>query len=322
MNQSAVAEKKLIVLALGGNALHQKGQKGTIAEQFENSRASMRPVVELLKKGYNFVVTHGNGPQVGAVMLMVDKAKDEVPETPLGVADAMTCGSMGYMLEQSLQNMMIRAGVWRNVVTVPAQIVVDRNDPSIQNPTKPIGKFYTEEEAKKLMADKGWVMKNDANRGWRRYVASPYPLDIIEKDAIKTLLAHNYLVITSGGGGIPVYYEKDNTIEGLDCVIDKDLATMKLALAVGSETLVIVTGVRKVAINFGKPDQKEFSELTLAQARHYLTQGEFPAGSMGPKMQAAIEFVQANPRNRVIITDIESLPLALEGKEGTILKAY
>ncbi len=318
----AIHPEHLIVLALGGNALHKKGQKGDIHEQFANARASMGPVVNLLQKGFNFIITHGNGPQVGAVMLMVDKAKDEVPETPLGVADAMTCGSIGYMLEQCLQNMMIRAGIWRNVVTLPVQVVVDPHDPAIQDPTKPIGKFYSAEEAKELARTKGWVLKEDAGRGWRRYVASPYPLDIIEKEAIRSLIGQGYVVITGGGGGIPVFYEKDGTIEGMDCVIDKDLATMKIALSVGARTLVIVTGVKKVAVRFGKPDQKEFSRMTLAEARYYLQAGEFPPGSMGPKIQAAIEFIQADPKNRVIITDIESIPEALEGKEGTTLVAY
>lgn len=315
-------DNKLVVVALGGNALQQKGQKGTAAEQFENSRNSMKPIVELLKKGYNFIISHGNGPQVGTLMLMVDKAKEEVPETPLGICDAMTEGSMGYMLEQCLQNMMIRAGIWRDVVVVPCQVVVDPMDSSILNPTKPIGKFYSEAEAKKLQSEKGWVMKDDAGRGFRRHVASPYPVDIVEKSAIKSLIANNFVVITGGGGGIPVYYEKDGTIEGMDCVIDKDLATMKIALAVEAETLVIVTGVKKVAINWGKPEQQELSRITLAQARHYLAKGEFPAGSMGPKIQSAIEFVQANPKNKVIITDIDSLPLALEGKEGTVIVSY
>jgi carbamate kinase len=322
LQTAAINPDQLIVLALGGNALHKKGQKGDIHEQFANARSSMGPVVTLLQKGYNFIITHGNGPQVGAVMLMVDKAKDEVPETPLGVADAMTCGSIGYMLEQCLQNMMIRAGIWRNVVTLPVQVVVDPHDPAIQDPTKPIGKFYGEAEAKELARTKGWVLKEDAGRGWRRYVASPYPLDIIEKEAIRSLIGQSYVVITGGGGGIPVYYEKDGTIEGMDCVIDKDLATMKIALSVGARTLVIVTGVKKVAVRFGKPDQKEFSRMTLAEARYYLQAGEFPPGSMGPKIQAAIEFIQADPKNRVIITDIESITEALEGKEGTTLVAY
>lgn len=315
-------DPKLTVLALGGNAIIKKGDSGDIHQQFAATRESMEPVVELLTQGYNFVITHGNGPQVGNIMLMVDKAKDLVPETPLGVADAMTCGSMGYMIEQCLQDVMIRKGVWEKVVTVPAQVVVDRHDPALQNPTKPIGPFYEEAEAKGLADEKGWVMKEDAGRGWRRYVASPYPIDIVEKDAIRLLLENRYLVITGGGGGIPVRYEEDGTIEGVDCVIDKDLASMKIALAVGAKTLVIVTGVPEVSINFGKPDQKDLRELTLAQARYYYDEGQFPKGSMGPKMLAAIEFVQADPSNRVIITDVVNLEAAMEGTAGTTIKSY
>nr|MBP7461813.1 carbamate kinase [Candidatus Delongbacteria bacterium] len=266
---------KLAVLALGGNAIIAKGQQGDIHEQFSNTRNSMKPVVELLKLGYNFVITHGNGPQVGMLMLMVDKAKGEVAETPLGVADAMTCGSMGYMIEQSLQNMMITGKIWKNVVTIPTQILVDPLDPSLSHPSKPIGKFYTEEEALRLSREKGWVVRKDAGRGYRRYVASPYPIDIIEKEAIKHLIEKDYIVITGGGGGIPVYLEKDGTLEGIDCVIDKDLAGMKIALSVGAQTLIIVTSVAKVAINFGRSDQQDMDRLTLAQARYYYQQGEF-----------------------------------------------
>ncbi len=316
------SNEKLAVIALGGNAIINKGERGDIHEQFANTRRSMGPVVELMKRGYNFILTHGNGPQVGNLMLMVDKAKELVPETPLGVADAMTCGSMGYMIEQSLQNIMIRAGVWRNVVTIPAQILVDQHDPALAHPTKPIGPFYTKEDAEQLMKEKGWVMKEDAKRGYRRYVASPYPIDVIEKDAIKLLLEKEYIVITGGGGGIPVYFENDRTIEGVDCVIDKDLASMKIALAVGAMTLIIITGVPRVSLNFGTPQQEDLGRLTLAQARYHHEQGQFPPGSMGPKISAAIEFVQANPKNRVIITDVDNLIAAMEGKEGTTIVAY
>ncbi|HUX49848.1 MAG TPA: carbamate kinase [Spirochaetia bacterium] len=314
--------EKLAVIALGGNAIINKGEKGDIHEQFANVRRSMGPVVDLINMGYNFVLTHGNGPQVGNLMLMVDKATGIVPETPLGIADAMTCGSMGYMIEQCLQNVMIRKKVWKNVVTIPAQVLVDQFDPALGNPTKPIGPFYTSDEADQLTKEKGWVLKNDANRGYRRYVASPYPIDIIEKDAIKLLLEKDYIVITGGGGGIPVYFENDKTLEGVDCVIDKDLASMKLALAVGAMTLIIITGVPRVSLKFGTPEQQDLSKLTLAQARYYREQGQFPAGSMGPKIEAAIEFVQANPKNRVIITDVDSLIPAMEGKEGTTIVAY
>lgn len=315
-------DKDLVVIALGGNTIIKKGEKGTIYEQFANTRRSLAPVVELLKKGYNFILTHGNGPQVGNIMLQVEKAKEEVPEVPLGVADAMTCGSMGYMIEQCLQNLMIRAGMWRNVTVIPSQIVVDKMDPALENPTKPIGPFYTAEEAAQLEKERGWTVKEDANRGYRRYVASPYPLDIVEKDAITFLLKQNYIIITGGGGGIPVFYEDDGTIEGIDCVIDKDLASMKIALSVGAQTLVIVTGVPKVTLNFGKEDEKPLEKLTLARARQYYHDGQFPAGSMGPKILAAIEFVQANSNNQVIITDEKNLLKAMEGKEGTRIVAY
>jgi carbamate kinase len=255
-------------------------------------------------------------------MIMADKAAGAVPDTPLGVADAMTCGSLGYMIEQCLQNVMIRKGLWRNVVTIPAQILVDRDDPALEEPTKPIGPFYTEAEAKALAKEKGWTVKEDAGRGWRRYVASPYPLDIIEKEAILHLVEQGYVVITGGGGGIPVYHDQNGLIEGMDCVIDKDLASMKLALAVGARELIIVTGVPRVSVNYGKPDQKDLAVMTLAQARHFLAQGQFPAGSMGPKITAAVEFVQANPLNRVIITDVDSIAAAAEGRAGTVIKSH
>jgi len=313
---------RLVVIALGGNAILRKGGKNDIHEQFSNTRRTMVPIVELLKKGYNFIITHGNGPQVGNIMLMVEKAKDEIPETPLGVADAMTCGSMGYMIEQCLQNVMIKNKIWRHVVTVPAQIVVDPDDPAFSNPTKPIGPFYSKEEAEVIARERGWVMKMDANRGYRRYVPSPYPIDIIEKDVVKFLIKNDYIVITGGGGGIPVYFQKDGTIEGVDCVIDKDFASMKIALAVGAKTLIIITGVPKVSINYGTPDQKDLSKMTLVQAKYYYDQGHFPPGSMGPKIKAAIEFVQANPKNKVIITDENNLIQAVEGKEGTTIVAY
>lgn len=315
-------EKKLAVVALGGNAILDKKRGTDIHAQFQATRLSMEGVVELLKQEYKLLITHGNGPQVGNIMLMVECSKTSLPETPLGVADAMTCGSIGYMIEQSLQNTMIRHGIWRNVVTIPAQVVVDRYDPALDEPTKPIGPFYSAEEAKKLEAEQGWVVRDDAGRGYRRYVASPYPLDIVEKESIRHLIDENYLVITGGGGGIPVYYQEDGTIEGMDCVIDKDLASMKLALSVGAHELIIITGVPQVSINFGTPQQQDLSRITLAQARHYQKQGHFPAGSMGPKIAAAIEFVQADPENRVIITDVESLPEAVRGEAGTIIQSH
>jgi carbamate kinase len=322
MENTLKTNEKLIVIALGGNALQQKGEEGTIEQQFKHARESVEPIADLIENGHNVIITHGNGPQVGALMLMVDKSKDHVPETPLGVADAMTCGSIGYMISQSLKNELIKRNVRKNIVTLPAQVVVDAHDPAIDNPTKPIGRFYTEAEAMKIKEKKNWVMKEDAGRGFRRYVPSPYPIDIVEKEAICNLVEKEYVVITGGGGGIPVYYDKNGQIEGLDSVIDKDLASMKIALAVGAKRLVIVTGVEKVAVDFGKPEQKELSTLTLAEARYHLASNQFPAGSMGPKIIASIEFVQANPEHEVIITDIKNLAASLEGKAGTKLISY
>jgi carbamate kinase len=313
---------KLAVIALGGNSIIQKGERGTITEQFANTRRSMEPIVELLSHGYNFILTHGNGPQVGNIMLQNELSKSEVPEIPLGVADAMTEGSMGYMIEQCLQNVMIRHNTWRNVVTIPCQVIVDVNDPAMDDPSKPIGPFYTKEQADALVKEKGWLMKDDAKRGFRRYVASPYPIDVVEREAINTLLKQGYLLIAGGGGGIPVYYEQDGTIEGVDCVIDKDLASMKIALGVGARTLIIITGVPQVTLNFRMKDEKPLSRITLAQARHYHQDGHFPPGSMGPKMTAAIEFIQANPHNEVIITDVGNLVAAVAGNAGTRIVAY
>ncbi|POR01353.1 carbamate kinase [Alkalispirochaeta sphaeroplastigenens] len=322
MSHTQVDPHKLAVIALGGNAIIAKGQKGLVHEQFENVRRTVDPVVELIAQGYNFIVTHGNGPQVGNLLLQNELAREEVPEIPLAMLDAMTCGSMGYMIEQCLQNAMIRRGIWKNVVTIPAQVIVDRFDPAMEAPTKPIGPFYTEEQARKLIQEKGWLLKEDAGRGWRRFVASPYPIDIVEKEAIRQLLRQQYLLVTGGGGGIPVSYHEDGTIEGVDCVIDKDLASMKLAIAVHARTLIIITGVPKVTLNFGTPQERALDRITLAQARHYYQEGQFPPGSMGPKMMAAIEFVQADPENRVIITNEGSLLEAVAGREGTHIVAY
>ncbi|HKK47574.1 MAG TPA: carbamate kinase, partial [Alkalispirochaeta sp.] len=219
--QQRVSSDNLAVIALGGNAIIAKGQRGTVQEQFDNIRRTVKPVVELVKNGYNFIVTHGNGPQVGNLLLQNELAKEEVPEIPLGMLDAMTCGSMGYMIEQCLQNEMIAQDIWRNVVTIPAQIIVDRYDPAMENPTKPIGPFYTEEQAQQLINEKGWLLKEDAGRGWRRFVASPYPIDIVEKEAIRHLLQQQYVLITGGGGGIPVSHSEGDAITGVDCVIDK-----------------------------------------------------------------------------------------------------
>ena len=322
MSESYIIPDRKIVIALGGNTIIKKGDSGDFHSQWSNTYRSLNPVVDLIEDGFDVVITHGNGPQVGALMMMVDKARDIIPETPLGVADAMTEGSMGYMLEQNLQNLMIKKGIRKNVVAIPVQMVVDRKDPSLSHPAKPIGRFYTEEEAAEMAEKNNWIVKNDSGRGWRRYVASPYPLEVVEKDAIKLLHEEGYIIVTGGGGGIPIYYEDDGTLEGVDCVIDKDLASMKIALTVGIKTLVIITGVPAVTLGFGTENEKTMNRMTLAEARYYMKEGEFPEGSMGPKIQAAIEFIQADSENRTIITDVDNLKKALKGKAGTVITAF
>lgn len=310
---------KKAVLALGGNAIIQAGQKGTIAEQFKNTRDSLGGVVELIKQGYQLAISHGNGPQVGNMLIQHNAGMEKgVAPLPLGVLVAATEGTMGYMIEQSLQNKLIKEGITNKVVTINTQVVVSKDDPSMQNPTKPVGPFYTEAQAKVLEAELGWNIIEDAGRGFRQVVASPMPIDIIPASTIKQLVDDNQIVIACGGGGIPVVREADGTLEGVDAVIDKDFASALLAEKIGAEFLVILTGVDKVAINYGKPNQIALDELTADQAQKYYDEGQFPKGSMGPKILAAIGFVK-NGGSKVIITSIERIADAFAGKTGTII---
>ena len=311
---------KKAVLALGGNAIIQAGQKGTITEQFKNTRDSLGGVVELIKQGYQLAISHGNGPQVGNMLIQHNAGiQKDVAPLPLGVLVAATEGTMGYMIEQSLQNKLIKEGIKNRVITINSQVVVSEDDPSMQNPTKPVGPFYSESEAKALESEFGWHITEDAGRGWRQVVASPKPIDIIPADTIKQLVEDNQIVIACGGGGIPVVREDDGTLDGINAVIDKDFASALLAQKIGAEFLVILTGVDKVAINYGKPDQKELDSLTLAEAKKYYDEGQFPKGSMGPKILAAISFVE-NGGKKVIITSIERIVDAFAGKTGTIIQ--
>jgi len=311
---------KKAVLALGGNAIIQAGQKGTITEQFKNTRDSLGGVVELIRQGYQLAISHGNGPQVGNMLIQHNAGIQKgVAPLPLGVLVAATEGTMGYMIEQSLQNKLIKEGITNKVITINSQVVVSEDDPSMQNPSKPVGPFYTEEEAKALQSEFGWHITEDAGRGWRQVVASPKPIDIIPADTIKQLVEDNQIVIACGGGGIPVVREEDGTLDGIDAVIDKDFASALLAEKIGAEFLVILTGVDKVAINFGKPDQKELDTLTMDEAQKYYDEGQFPKGSMGPKILAAISFIK-NGGNKVIITSIERIVDAFAGKTGTIIQ--
>jgi len=315
MTRIAASGKRAIV-ALGGNAITVEHVEDTIANQFANTRRSLQTIVELARQGYDLCITHGNGPQVGNALLRIELARGKAPELPLGICVADTEGGMGYMIEQSLQNRLDKEGVARQVCTIITQMVVDVDDPSVKNPTKFIGQFYTEDEAKKLAAQRRWVVRADANRGWRRVVPSPIPLTCLEKDVIRKLLDHHYIVIAAGGGGIPVYIDPKLGYEGVDAVIDKDRASAVLGREVGAELFLILTSIDQAAIHFGKPNQKALGEVTVSEIQRYYVEGHFPPGSMGPKVEAAIDFVNHGGR-LVIITSLEKASEALAGNAGT-----
>jgi len=306
---------KTAVVALGGNAIGTTGRED-IHQQFANTRKSLAGILELVKEGYQLAITHGNGPQVGNALLRVECTMDTIPALPLGVIVADTEGGMGYMIEQSLQNKLHREGIPRKVVTIVTQVIVNRNDPSILNPTKPIGPFYTKEQAERLAKYNGWIIKEDAGRGFRRLVPSPIPTEIVEKDIIKSLVQSGTIVIAAGGGGAPVYVEEDGTYEGVDAVVDKDRASAVLARDIGAEALVILTSVDKVCLNYMNPDERPLSWVSVTEAKRYMAEGHFPQGSMGPKIGAAIQFLEAGGK-QVIITSPGLVKEALEGKAGT-----
>lgn len=310
--------KKTVVVALGGNAITREFEEGNIAQQFENTRKSLRSVVELIRQDYRVVITHGNGPQVGNALIRVEETRHFVPPLPLGIIVADLGGGMGYMIEQCLQNKLHDRGLPRPVITVLTQVLVDKNDPSILDPSKFVGPFYKKEQVEDLEKKRGWILKEDRGRGFRRVVPSPIPREIVEKEIIKFLVEKDIIVIAAGGGGIPVYRERSGWLEGVDGVIDKDLASAVLARDIEAEEIIILTSVDRVALNFDQPDQVDLSTLTLSEAQNYLDQGQFPKGSMGPKIQAAINFLQQGGK-KVIITSIENAVDALINNSGTVI---
>jgi len=315
-----MAEAKTAVVALGGNAISKEGEEDTIPKQFENTNKSLTSIVELIKEDYHLAITHGNGPQVGNAILRVELARSKAPVLPLYICVADTEGGMGFMVEQCLKNRLQKEGIKREVVAVITQVIVDKNDPAIKNPSKFIGQFYSKEEAESFSKERGWVMKKDSNRGYRRVVASPMPKEIVEKKTIKTLVENGVVVIAAGGGGIPVCYNENGTLQGIEGVIDKDGASAVLARDIQAELLLILTGVEKVALNFGTLLEKELDKITLAEAKQFLAEGHFPPGSMGPKIEAAISFLEAGGKE-VIITSIDKAHEAVLGKAGTKIVA-
>jgi len=304
------------LITLGGNAILPARGAGTFDEQCAITRLTMQPIARMVEEGTEIVLSHGNGPIVGNILIRNEAVRDQIPPMPLDVCGADSQGGIGYMMQQLLQNELRRVGLERPVVTLVTQVVVDERDPAFRRPTKPIGPFYTEERARQLAREKGWTVVEDAGRGYRRVVPSPRPLEIVEIEAVRRLLKAGAIVIAGGGGGIPVTRQWDRSLHGVEAVIDKDLASSLLWRLLGFEALVIITRVEKVALDYQKPGQRDLDEATVEELERYMNEGHFPSGSMGPKIQAAIDFIRGGGK-RVVITTPERIREALAGETGT-----
>jgi len=313
-----MGKRKTAVVALGGNAISPKGEMDTIANQFRNTRKSRKAIIRLIEMGYNLAVTHGNGPQVGNALLRVEAAEGRAPIIPLGICVADTEGGMGYMIEQSLQNAIRKLHIEKDVVTIATQITVDLNDPAIKNPQKYVGGWYTEQEITALSQKFGWSIKEIPGKGWRRVVPSPMPLEIINKRAIKRLVEDGVVVIAAGGGGIPVYIDEEGKYEGVDAVIDKDMASAVLGRDIEADELFILTDVDQVAINWGKENEQNLGKISYNALKKYYDAGQFPPGSMGPKVHAALTFIE-NGGTQVIITSLDSVKANLPEDKITLI---
>ncbi|MCE5236212.1 MAG: carbamate kinase [Clostridiaceae bacterium] len=309
-----------LVIALGGNALQAEGKPATAQAQLEVVEETAAYIADIIEKGYEVVVAHGNGPQVGRIVLQNEYATPVSPAMPFDVCGAMSQGYIGYHIQQGLTKILRARGNKKEVVTVVTQVLVDKNDPKFKSPSKPIGPFYTEDEAKAIAAETGYTMKEDAGRGWRRVVASPMPIAIEELNAVKCLVDNGFITVTVGGGGIPVIRNDKGELVGTAAVIDKDLASEKLAEDLDADALVILTAVEKVSINYKKPNQKDLDTLSVAEAKEYMAQGHFAPGSMLPKIEAALKFVESKPGRRAVITSLDKAADALEGLAGTTLR--
>jgi carbamate kinase len=309
--------KNSVLIAIGGNSLIRAGQRGTIAEQRENARQTARSIAEIAARGYEVIITHGNGPQVGAQLLRSEAGSSQAYESPLDICVAMTQGEIGFILQNALQDALRERGVNRSVATLITQVVVDENDPAFLKPTKPIGPFYSKEIADRKRSELGWNIVEDAARGYRRVVASPIPLDIVELDVIHECIDQDIIVITAGGGGIPVV-KRSGSIVGIEAVIDKDRVSALLAFKLKVQQFAISTEVENVCLNFKRPNQETLRSVSAGTMRQYLDQGHFHEGSMKPKIEAALAFLD-HGGEKVIITTPEKLPAGLEGSAGTII---
>ena len=314
---------KTILIALGGNSILKADEKGTVEEQYLNLQQTAEQLLDLLKGDDRVVITHGNGPQVGNLLLASDVDKETVPQMPLDICGAATQGFMGYMIQNTLANCLRDIGVIHNITTVVTQVIVDKDDPAFENPSKPIGPFYTPEQMQALKREKGWAMIEDSGRGCRRVVPSPMPVNIQQARIIKSMLDADEIVIAVGGGGIPVVREADGSLSGVEVVIDKDFASTRLAIELDADVLFILTAVEHAYVDFGQPSQKALSHLSVAEAKKLLAAGQFGTGSMEPKIRAAIQFLEETDgrspsrEREVIITLSETAVKALQGKTGT-----
>ncbi|HVO07902.1 MAG TPA: carbamate kinase [Burkholderiaceae bacterium] len=309
--------KPLAVVAVGGNALIRDAQHQSLADQYDAVCATATHVATMVAAGWNVVLTHGNGPQVGFILRRSEIAESQVPTVPVQYAVGDTQGAIGFMFQNALGNAMKRRGMQVPTVTLVTQTLVDRRDPAFDKPDKPIGSFLSEEVAKRLAAELGWTVMRDGDRGWRRTIASPQPVRVVEAPIIERLAREGVLIIACGGGGIAVEQLPDGQLRGVEAVVDKDRASALLAIEMNADLLMIPTGVDRVAIRFGQPDQQWLDTLTVAQAQAYAAEGHFGAGSMGPKIEALVNFVKARPNGRGVITNAENIDRALRGETGT-----
>lgn len=315
--------RKLAIIAIGGNSLISDEAHNSVEDQYDAVCRTANHVAGIIEQGYDVVITHGNGPQVGFILRRSEIASEiaHMHRVPLVNCGADTQGAIGYQIQQALDNEFLRRGMRKSAVTIITQVVVAADDPAFRNPSKPIGSFYTEEQVAALRRENpDWVFKSDSGRGYRRMVASPKPCRIVEKDVIKQLASYGYCVIAVGGGGIPVSEQPDGTLRGIDAVIDKDLATSLLASQISADTLVISTAVPKVSLNYGQPNQRDLDQVTLAELKQYVQQNHFAPGSMLPKIQAVIEFLERGGK-KAIVTSPDLLEEAVAGRTGTHVTA-
>jgi len=312
------SSKKRIMVALGGNAILKHTEEGTAIDQLRNVRATSKVLVEMVRNGYQLAITHGNGPQVGDILLKNDLAKSSLPPMPLDICSSESQGMIGYMLQQSMYSELHLAGLDSSIATIVTQTVVDSDDPAFEHPTKPIGPFYTALEASKLRNEKGWTIIDDSGRGYRRVVPSPQPIRFLEETAIKTLFDKGIMIIASGGGGIPVTIEEDGSIKGIDGVIDKDRASVLLAHVISADILLILTDVKNAYVDYNRPSQAPLYDISIEDAKKLVEDGQFAEGSMAPKVESAIRFVEEGGK-RAIITSMDNALQALKGQGGTVI---